>query len=229
MGDKGCHKHAVPPPNLLSQGGLVLGVPVEELHDVQQALDIPGEGTSYPPPGTPQKEGTPRGPHTGVAQGTLGHCPMQGEGLSTPSTKTTPPQKKATAPRNHPVLSGGGLKFIPPPLTRWPLGTLGDAAPPTGWGARGSLQPGVPGTRAVGAWHGRILLPAGAGRDGQGWQGLRTLHKQLVTWRHWEKVHAAGAGKGTRHLKGHPEPPPEDTDPLVIRPGSAFFGGRMWR
>lgn len=148
MGDKGCHGHAVPPPNLLSQGGLVLGVPVEELHDVQQALDIPGEGAGYPPPGTPQKEGTPRGPHPGMAQGTLGHCPMQGEGLSTPSTKTTPPTpKKATAPRNHPVLSGGGAQVYPPPpplLTRWPLGTLGDAAPPTGWGARGSLQPGVP-------------------------------------------------------------------------------------
>lgn len=211
MGDKGCHGHAVPPPNLLSQGGLVLGVPVEELHDVQQALDIPGEGAGYPPPGTPQKEGTPRGPHPGMAQGTLGHCPMQGEGLSTPSTKTTPPTpKKATAPRNHPVLSGGGgaSSLSPPPADTVALGDTWGCSPSNGVGGTRVAATRGPHIRAVGAWHGRILLPAGAGRDGQGWQGLRTLHKQLVTWRHWEKVHAAGAGKGTRHLKGHPEPPP---------------------
>lgn len=67
------------PPNLLSQGGLVLRVPVQELHDVQQALDIPGERAGYPP-----REGAPRGPPL-RPQGAMALCPMQEEGLSTPN------------------------------------------------------------------------------------------------------------------------------------------------
>lgn len=56
------------------------------------------------------------------------------------------------------------------------------------------------------------------------WQGLRTPHKQLVTWWHW-KVQAAGVGRGTRCLKGHPDPP-EDTDPPATRASLALLGGR---
>lgn len=154
-----------------------------------------GKEPVTPHPDATQREGTLWGPHTRGAQGALGHGPFSQRG-SGPPQPGTPPPKKSCCPMKPPCACWGSK----PAALISPTSDL-QVPHPTG----GAVSPGA----TIPARGHESHCKRGAASCQQ---RLRTLHKQLVTWRHWEKVH--GAGGGNTALKGTPRAPLEDMHPL---------------
>lgn len=184
----------VTPPHLLPQRGLVLGVPVMELHDVQQALHVPGEGTGHPP-----EIGGTGGPH----------CRARG---------SAPPPPERALPHEATLGGGAGADTCLPHSTV-ALGTVGTQMVGVGVPA---MCPPPPKFMCFGRGVGTdpATRPPPRPKISQGWHGDATS-KQPITWPRWEKVQAATSWQGTWPLKGHPEPvprTPRDTPPCPPQP-----------
>ena len=142
------------PPDLLSQGGLVLGVPVEELHDVQQALHVPGEGAGYPPRCPPERGDTPGTPRQG-GTGCPGSLPHAARGAQNPP----PSPPKSRCPMKPPCAWQGGAKLVPHPSFQGAGCGAGTGDPPPAGDI--PLHGGVPEGPAPLVTQGHGVAPAG--------------------------------------------------------------------